>query len=158
MKKYYKYIALISSLLCACTKKEEIEVPQVELLKYTFADMDEDVMPISGWVAPSSLVNLNTLEQYQILKESGLNCIYDLYEQYGITMTRVDNQGVSHSYYAKDEIYKALDYASQVGIKYFVRDSTLWKNSGEAKNPTKKGRITPDSISDIPNQSTIGIL
>ena len=134
MKKNIVFIALIPSLLCACMKHDKPvdQTNQVKLLKYIFANMDEDVMPISGWVAPTSLVNLNTLEQYQILKESGLNCIYDLYEQYGVTLTRKDDQGVPHSYPAKDEIYKALDYASQVGIKYFVRDATLWNNQGEA--------------------------
>ena len=145
MKKSIAFIALIPSLLCACIKHDKPvdQTNQVKLLKYTFANMDEDVMPISGWVAPSSLVNLNTLEQYQILKESGLNCIYDLYEQYGVTLTRKDDQGVPHSYPAKDEIYKALDYASQVGIKYFVRDATLWNNQGEAfKNAFEKREYT----------------
>ncbi len=115
-------IGLISLLCSACEKYKQLNV-----YKFNYGHMDEDVMPISGWVAPSKMMDCNTLEQYQILKESGLNSIYALYEMYGTSDTTLSGRRFD----ATEEIYKALDYASQVGVKYFVKDPYLWNLEGE---------------------------
>ena len=101
--------------------------------KFSFADMDEDVMPISGWIAPASIGGFNTLEQYQVLKESGLNCIYGHYDRYGIKADGVDLTGNPKQYDGTEEILKSLDYASRVGVKYFVRDPLLFEEDSSFK-------------------------
>lgn len=129
----------------------------LDVYKFNYADMDEDVMPISGWVAPASVGGFNTLEQYKILKESGLNSIYGHYEQYGIPAVGVDAQGNPKTYNGTDEIYKALEYAQEVGVKYFVRDGNLFKKDGqdfknefEARNYTKYSSFAGFHYTDEP--------
>jgi len=118
-------LSIASFCFTSCGKYKPVEV-----YKFIYSDMDENVMPISGWVAPSARAGLNTLDQYKILKESGLNSIYGLYESFGTTSNVViDSKNVTIN--NSDEVYKALDYASQVGVKYFVRDPYLWNKDGE---------------------------
>ncbi len=128
MKKLFVLsLSCISVLaLASCGEHQNIDV-----YKFSYGDMDKDVMPISGWIAPASIGGFNTLEQYQILKESGLNSIYGHYEQFGVTANGVDKEGNPKAYKGSEEIYKALGYAQEVGIKYFVRDPKLF-NTPEA--------------------------
>lgn len=74
-------------------------------------------MPIGAWVAPipGNFTNLNNpdfinLEQYQQLSTSKINTIYALYEKAEVDLVKV---------------LEALDYASQVGVGYLVRDSRI---------------------------------
>ena len=68
---------------------------------------------IGAWVAPAPYMkeynnkDLITDKSYRILKESGINCIYALYEQFPD--------------YEK-EAFRALDYCLKYGIRYLVRD------------------------------------
>lgn len=85
-------------------------------------------MLISAWIAPPHAYqpqskNFNTLEQYRLVSEVGLNCIYGLYEN-----------AQSHL----DEVLKAIDYATQYNISYIVRDERLksLKNTTELKEWT----------------------
>lgn len=118
----FSALGLICALCFSCSENTKVDV-----YKFNYGTKDEDVLPISGWVAPSAMMNCNTLEQYQILKESGLNSIYSLYEKYGVNTTALDGTPINGT----EEVYKALDYASQVGVKYFVSDPYLWKNTGD---------------------------
>lgn len=78
---------------------------------------------IGAWVSPppKNFDNLDnpdfiTLEQYQKIKDSGINVIYGLYEN------------------AKNDlkpVLKALDLANEVGIKYLVRDSRLMNSQSK---------------------------
>lgn len=78
-----------------------------------------------AWIAPPTKnidgaqnPDFMTLKQYRHLKDSGIDIIYGLYEN------------------ARDDIklvLKALDLASQVGMKYFVRDSRILESSNEAE-------------------------
>ena len=128
--------ALLLSALTSLTSCQS--ETSVSLCKFTFADMDEDVLPISGWIAPSSVTECNTLEQYKILKESGLNTIYAHYETYGDKRASYNIDG--KVYDGTEEIYKALSYAEEVGVKYFVRDAQLFALEGEAFNEAFKSR------------------
>ena len=45
--------------------------------------------------------------------------------------TFIDKDGKTKIYNGTDEIYKALEYAQEVGIKYFVRDGNLFHTPKE---------------------------
>ena len=93
--------------------------PETAVYSYSFPNLSKTTMPITGWVAPWHVdeVNHQTIEQYRRIKEAGLNCIYGLYERIG----------VSDPY-----VYTALDLASQAGIGYLVRDESLGVLAEEA--------------------------
>ncbi len=72
-------------------------------------------MLIGAWIAPPHKIkgiekNFNTQKQYKLLKESGINTIYALYE---------------NAKYHKEEVLKAIKYAKGENINYFVRDSRI---------------------------------
>jgi hypothetical protein len=76
---------------------------------------EEDLtMHIGAWVSPSTVKDDEgnykyiTLEQYQRIKDSGINVIYALYEHIDLNATLL-----------------ALDLSEQVGIEYYVRDSRV---------------------------------
>lgn len=68
---------------------------------------------IGAWVAPAPHMkrynnkNLITDRSYRILRESGINCIYALYENFPEYT---------------EEAFRALDYCKKYGIRYLVRD------------------------------------
>lgn len=74
-----------------------------------------NVLRIGAWVAPPA-ANWNgmgnpdfaTLEQYQAVKESGINVIYALYENANLAV-----------------IKRVSEYCSQLGIKYLARDTSM---------------------------------
>lgn len=153
MKKFF----LLSLTSVAILSLSSCGEHALDVYKFTYADMDQDVMPISGWIAPASVGGFNTLEQYRILKESGLNSIYGHYEQYGVNATGIDKDGKTKIYNGTDEIYKALEYAQEVGIKYFVRDGNLFhtpkenfKNVFESRNYTKYSSFAGFHYTDEP--------
>ena len=90
------------SLLSAC---KEAVAPTYE---------DNEVMHIGAWVSPPTDKDNNnnykyiTLEQYQRIKDSGINVIYALYEHIDLNATLL-----------------ALDLSEQVGIEYYVRDARI---------------------------------
>lgn len=75
----------------------------------------ENVLRIGAWVAPPA-ANWNgmgnpdfaTLEQYQAIKESGINVIYALYEGSNLPIMK-----------------RVTEYCSQLGIKYLGRDYSM---------------------------------
>ncbi|CCV65121.1 hypothetical protein BN85301000 [Paracholeplasma brassicae] len=72
-------------------------------------------MLIGAWIAPPHQLenlksNFNTLEQYRLIKEAGINTIYGLYET-------PEKEPV--------EVLKAISYAKEVGISYLVRDPRI---------------------------------
>jgi len=129
MKFPYKKTLLITAtcfMLCGCgSKTDPTPTPKPDptptnlldkwdaedVYKYTYRGLEEDEMPISGWIAPSSLYNCNTNAQYKILHDSGLNSICALYENW----TSGD----------RNEVFKALEYAGNNDISYFIRDTSI---------------------------------
>ena len=79
-----------------------------------YPPLGNNIMPIGAWVAPprANVKNNNPSfindTQYKMLKESGINLIYGLYE------TATDNM---------PDVQKSLDLCQKYGIKYLVRDS-----------------------------------
>ena len=75
---------------------------------------DDKTMQIGAWVSPSTEKDefgnykYITLEQYQRIKDAGINVIYALYEHIDMNATML-----------------ALDLAEQVGIEYYVRDGRI---------------------------------
>jgi hypothetical protein len=72
-------------------------------------------MLVGAWIAPPHQLenlksNFNTLEQYRLIKEAGINTIYGLYET-------PEKEPV--------EVLKAISYAKEVGISYLVRDPRI---------------------------------
>lgn len=86
--------------------------PLTPVYSYTFPSLEKGVMPIGAWCAPWHVNDTNfiTLQQFQYIKEAGLNSIYGLYER----------MGVNDPY-----VYDSLSLADQVGISYLVRDDSL---------------------------------
>lgn len=81
---------------------------EVDCFSYTFKQFEKDVMPIGAWSAPTG--EFNTDQQYKLLKQSGLNAIYGLHDNYS---------------YSPTEVMKALDHAHNNDIVYLVRDSGM---------------------------------
>lgn len=82
--------------------------PEQDCYKFTYEILGNDVMPLGAWCAPTG--NYNTYAQYRLLKESGLNSVYGLYE------TMSGNSS---------EVFKALEHAYENDIVYLVRDSSI---------------------------------
>lgn len=113
MKKSKVFALALSAVLCAgcfagCGGSDKyVGEPD-------YSDTDKQ-FHIGAWVAPppaieaSGYVNYATLENYQILADSGINTIYALYVK--------DRQSIV------DE----LALAEQVGIGYYVRDDSIWQ-------------------------------
>lgn len=85
---------------------------EVNLFRYTFPTLEEDEMPIGAWCAPwnEGGVNHQTDEQYKLIKESGINTIYGLYERSDVS---------------QQNVFKALELAQKYGIGYLARDSRI---------------------------------
>ncbi len=84
---------------------------------YSINSLGKTVMPIGGWCAPTN--GYNDLEQFKIAKESGINILYGLYENTSLNPT---------------EVKRALGYADEAGLKYFVRDPSLYAYSEDAED------------------------
>lgn len=80
----------------------------------SYPPLGKNIMPIGAWVAPprAGVKNNNPSfindAQYKMLRDSGINLIYGLYE------TANDQL---------DDVQKSLDLCQKYGIKYLVRDS-----------------------------------
>jgi len=91
-----------------------------ESYKYTYGLLDEDEMPIIGYVGPCDSkiagttsthdvpMNANTYAEYVAVKESGINTVIPL----------SDNTVNDGSY----EVFEALDNAERAGVTYLVHD------------------------------------
>ena len=79
-----------------------------DCFSYSYSSLGKDVMPIGGWCSPTG--SYITDEQYAILKQSGLNSIYGLYETYNNNKADVD---------------KSLSYSKNNGVVYLARDNSL---------------------------------
>lgn len=86
--------------------------PLTPVYSYSFPNLGKEVMPISAWVAPWHAGGNNhiTLQQYQNIKDAGLNSIYGLYERIGVNNA---------------DVFAALDLADQVGLTYLARDDSI---------------------------------
>ncbi len=83
-------------------------------------------MLIGAWVAPAPHMkqynnkNLITDKSYRLLRESGINCIYALYEKFPEYSTSA---------------FQALDYCEKYGIRYLVRDKNCELGSVDLDTP-----------------------
>jgi len=71
---------------------------------YHFGNLDQDTMPIIGYVAPQASLNTNNQTQYNYIKESGINTVVALNE-----------------YAGSSEASAALTYADNAGVNYISR-------------------------------------
>lgn len=132
MKKIYVYFKKIVYLvliflfcigLHACSKepiekKLEIDLGIEEVYKYHFSLHDEFTMPIGAWSDPppanfAGIYNnpdLITDEQYKLIKASGINAIYGLYNNVNLNL---------------EGVLRSLDHAYNNDIVYLVRDSQV---------------------------------
>ncbi len=98
-------VLFLSFTVSSCNNKKEAIAPTYK---------NDKVMHIGGWVSPHTAKDEEgnykyiTLEQYQRIKDSGINVIYGLYEHIDLNAT-----------------LKALDLCEEVGIGYYVRDARL---------------------------------
>ena len=90
------------------------------LFAYHFPSHDRYTMPISAWCAPWSYGGVDHLnqEQYALVKESGLNVIYGLYENAESSLANVK---------------KALQLCQDNDLVYMVRDSRIGVLSEETE-------------------------
>jgi len=95
---------------------------------WTFYQLGDDVIPIGGWTGPNPdaktvgyVSNTTdegytptriTLENYQTMKECGINSSYGLWDEWDNWTEHPRNQ----------EVLNALDYCEQVGMVYLVSD------------------------------------
>lgn len=109
----------LSGLLCfstaACGDTGDGDYNYTRVEPDYSAYVDTDIMHIAGWVAPKPAANANevdycTQEQYNYIAESGLNAIYGLYEPWGMIKN------------GKNANERALEYAQNAGIKFYIRD------------------------------------
>lgn len=137
--------------------------------KYTYGNLSEDEMPIMAYAGPCDSkipgtssahfvpVNANTLEQYQAIKEAGINTIIPL----------SDNTTNDGGY----ELFEALHNAEKAGINYFVHDpnfdlrvsdkeSLLSELAKYATYSSFAGVFQADepSMKDFPRYETVGSL
>ncbi len=104
---------------------------------FYFTQLGDEVMPIGGWSSPPpamtvswpdyagdpsktldpvSYPNQITLENYQTMKESGINFIHGLHDKW-------TSDPASHT-----AVMDALKYANEVGMVYIVKDDTAYEN------------------------------
>ena len=89
-----------------------------EVYSWTYKDFGEGVMPIAGFIGPTSeypyegnlLPNRITDESYATIKDCGLNIIYGHKEDWR---------------YAQEDIISSLTYAEKYGIKYLFYDTSV---------------------------------
>ena len=81
---------------------------ETDCFSYHFSNQSKDTMPIGAWCSPVG--DYITDAQYALLKESGLNAIYGLYE----TWTGNSNQ-----------VIQSMGCAAKQGISYLVRDQEV---------------------------------
>ncbi len=101
---------------------EEAKLPynqEVNVFSYSFPSLGKTTMPIGAWCAPWSVGDTDhqTQEQYALVKESGLNTVYGLYEDAASSLTNVK---------------KALQLAQDNDLVYLTRDTRVGALSDDA--------------------------
>lgn len=124
----------------------------------SFAPLGKDTMLIGAWVAPppensivgSSNPNYITDANYRLVKESGLNVIYGLYERMEINATKA---------------LLAIDTASNTGIKYLISDSNIMGGSDDKElmdqnlaKYNKKSAYLGNLVTDEPAMKSFDLL
>ena len=111
-KKYLRVFPLL--LLCAACTSQSQNIEPIVPIKYVYGNIDENSMPILGYVAPK----FNNEEQYRFVKEAGINVL------------------IASTYYVENgdnnELLKTLDYAERNGITILINDSSLFETPEEA--------------------------
>ncbi len=119
---FFMAMGLLSS--CKIEDETPIETPidfnlEIEQVnKFTFINQDLDMMPIGVWSDPPPAnfggiydnLDLITDQQYQWIKESGVNAVYGLYNNVVLNI---------------DGVIRSLEHAGNHGITYLVRDSQV---------------------------------
>lgn len=109
-------LTTINTTYLETTNTLDLGTPVVD--KYSFKQLDENVMPIGAWADPPlpnfagiyDNPDLVTNEQYELINQAGINVMYGLY-----------NNVVLEFNYVK----KALQHAENNDVVYVVRDSQV---------------------------------
>ena len=143
-------IAESSSSEEASSSEVESKLPynqEVNVFSYSFPQLGKTTMPIGAWCAPWAVgdVDHQTEEQYALVKESGLNTIYGLYEEAAGSLTNVK---------------KGLQLAADNDLVYLARDSRVGALSEDTELLKEKiGELAAYSsyggafVTDEPGQS-----
>ena len=135
---------LLITILCSgCFSHPSSNSDETKVIKYTYGHLDENTMPIMGYLGLYPNLGLNIVEQYQYAKESGINVIL-LGWGYSQNSTNV-------------ELYKALQYAEDNDIKLIINDPSLFeakddqfKELFESRNYAKYKSFGGFNIKDEP--------
>ena len=116
----------------------------VKVNSVRFDSLDNDVMPIVGYIGPTRGVttwgDYDTGENPQYIPSLATDEMFALIEEAGVNMIAGQGDNIGYSKAEHDSILEMMDIAAEHGISYFVKDTSVIN--------VESGFITTENLSD----------